>query len=257
MRTHLNKAKEETGKCPPCTGIKIKLKRITRGNIQAGKSDWSKENAGCAFYRVNGIVLEPKQAKGTMVSDRIVVGNPDDPEAKKKETWEVSEGGPARLVRLLKRAGAALTDDDEEWIADALDREVVAGPVTHSATGDFVNLGLYYRESDKDCPVIGLAEEKGAGGRKKRKPVEEEEEEEETEDEEDEEEDGGKKKPLGKKASKKDEEEEEDEDDDEDDEEDEEDEDEPAPKRGKAGKPKGKKKPADDEDEDEDDEDDD
>ena len=247
MRTYTKSAKEETGKAPACTGALLEITGVKRVYVKEGPSDWSQTYAGCAQYQFNFRIKAPKGAAGLGVTDRIMVGNPDDKEAKRKETWEVTEGGPARLVRLMRRAGIAMVEDDEEWMADAIGKTVVAPIVVK---GEYANVGLYYRESDKDCPEIALADAKG--GKAKKRVVEEPEDEEEEEtaeadDEVDEEEEEKPAKRSGKKPkpAPKDEDEEEDEDVDDD-----EDDDEPAPKAKKAGK---KPKPSDDDDEDEDD----
>lgn len=173
MRTHVKVAGEETGQAPACTGALLEIKSIKRAAVKKADSEY----VGCAQYVVQLQIKTPKGAAGMTVFDRIRVGTPDDVEAQKKATWEVSEGGPARLTRLLKRAGVAMADDDEEWTADAVGRTVVA-PITKR--GEYTNVGLYYRETDKDCPVIGLADGasgKAAGPRKTR-PVEADEPEE-------------------------------------------------------------------------------
>lgn len=173
MRTFTKAAGEETGQAPACTGALLEIKKISRGVVKKADS----ENVNCAQYTVQFQIRSPKAAAGMTVFDRIRVGTPDDLEAQKKATWEVSEGGPARLTRLLKRAGVAMADDDEEWTADAVGRTVVA-PITKR--GEYTNVGLYYRETDKDCPVIGLAD--GASGKpagpRKTRPVEADEPEE-------------------------------------------------------------------------------
>jgi len=148
----------------------MEIKAIKRAAVKKADSDF----VNCAQYVVQLQIKMPKSAAGMTVFDRIRVGTPEDPDAKKKATWEVSEGGPARLNRLLKRSGTTITDEDEEWIADAIGRTVVAPIVKR---GEYTNVGLYYRESDKDCPVIGLADgAKGPGGKRVARPVETEEE---------------------------------------------------------------------------------
>lgn len=203
MRTYAKESKEETGQAPACTGALLEIKSIKRAAVKKADSEF----VNCAQYVVQLQIKSPKAAAGMAVFDRIRVGTPEDRDAVKKSTWDVSEGGPARLRRLLTRSGTAITDDDEEWMADAVGRTVVA-PITKR--GEYTNVGLYYRETDKDCPVIGItgAPSKPAGPRKPA-PVEEEEEVEEVEtkdeiEEEEEEEAAVKpaKKPLaGKKPA--------------------------------------------------------
>lgn len=173
MRTHVKQAQEETGKAPACTGALLEIKSIKPGAVKKADSEF----VGCKQYTVQLQIKAPKGATGMTVFDRIRVGTPDDKDAVKKATWEVSEGGPARLRRLLTRSGTAITEDDEEWCADAAGRTVVA-PITHR--GEFVNVGLYYRETDKDCPVIGLAEGGKAAGPRRPRPTETDDEEDET-----------------------------------------------------------------------------
>lgn len=231
MRTFAKESKEETGKAPDCTGALLEIKSIKRAAVKKADSEF----VNCAQYVVQLQIKQPKSAAGMTVFDRIRVGTPDDPEARKKETWSVSEGGPARLRRLLTRSGTAITDDDEEWTADATGKTVVA-PITNR--GEYTNVGLYYRETDKDCPVIGLAGKAAVAA--KRRPVEPEEPEEEEEVEEEEEDENEKpKKKSAKKGPPSDPVD--------DDDENEADDDEPAPK--KTAK-KAKPAPADDDDDD-------
>lgn len=154
MKTHASEAKEETGKPPDCTGAKLEITKAERLNVKKQDSEFF----GCAQYVITHKILEPTSCAGLRVTDRIRVGTPEDKEAQKKTTWQVSEGGPARWRRLLARAGSPVVGDDEEQLNDLIGRTVIA-PIQNS--GDFTNVKLYYRESDKDCPVIGLADAKG------------------------------------------------------------------------------------------------
>src|SRR5215468_5929311 len=61
-------------------------------------------------------IVLPKKNAGARVMDWFQVGTEDDPKAKQKETWQQSPGAK-KLKRLLKKAGVANLDgDDEEWM---------------------------------------------------------------------------------------------------------------------------------------------
>jgi len=245
----------------PLTGALVKIIGIERTKTR---------EKGLRMYVEEVEIKQPKQYKGIRIKDWIVVGSEDDPLAKRPETWRRSEGGPGRLKRLITRAGAPLSDDDEEWMEAVEEREYVT-PVHIRMDDDGeprARLGLAFRPSDEDCPEIGEADEddkpsKGKAKGKKgataagkklrdRKKGDDDEDEDEKDDEdedekpkkgkkgkdEDDEDDEDEKKSSksSKKSSKKDD------DDDDDDDEDE------KPKSSKA-KSKSKKK---DEDDDED-----
>lgn len=251
MKTHIGDAPDQRGSLVACTGAKWKIigLEVTKSKAKDGK-------VAKKMYVLEVEGVEPKEIKGAHVRDWIVVGTEDDPKAKEKATWQRSEAGPGRIARLFTKAGVDAPADDEEWDGVLSDCEIIA-PLTASEDdeGQVRNrLGLFFAESDDDCPEIGVAEEGGGKGKKKgkgaaaankkaRKGKGAEDDEDEDEDEEDEE-DEPKSKKKGKKSSKKDD------DEDEEEEEEEEDEDE-KPKKGKKGKKSSKKK---DEDEDEDEE---
>jgi hypothetical protein len=153
MKTYAESAKEETGQAPACTGALLEVVKMSRQAVKKEDSEYR----GCAQYVIQFRLVKPEAAKGMNVWDRIRIGIPSDKDAQLESTWAVTEGGPARIHRFLSRTGTPISRDDERWMADAVGRTVVAPIVVR---GDFTNVGLYYRESDKDCPVIGLA---GAG----------------------------------------------------------------------------------------------
>lgn len=256
MRTWLGKTKEAMGVLP-AMGVKAIIEEIEKGVTG--------ENAatpGALMYTVTLRVIEPDRFKGASLRDWFPIGTKDDRGAKREETWRRSEGGPGKLVRMLKRAGIAIVDDDEEWMEAAEGQEVclVVLKQRDNRDGEWRNrVGLYFRESDDD--FIGIGEEteaaedgarRTATGRpakaeprgvvsaraKAKATVEDDDEEEEAPPS-----------PRKVKAKKPEEEEEE-----EAAEEEEESEEEEAPKARKvAAKVKAKKKPVDD-DEDEDEE---
>lgn len=152
MKTNLKKTAEETGSLPAMTGAVLEIMGIER---KATKATAQTPNA--LMYQVALKVIEPKTYKGSRVFDWIVVGTEDDPGGKKPETWQDTRGSK-RITRLLKRSGTPLAEDDEEWMAAAVGNQVVAPiTVTEGQRGAMNNVGLYYRQTDDDCPVIGLA----------------------------------------------------------------------------------------------------
>lgn len=249
-KSYLDEAEEQRGAIPACTGARLRIKEVEKTKTK---------EKGLRMYVPSFVVVEPKQLKGMELRDWLVVGTEADPLAKRPETWKRSEGGPGRLKRLLARSGTPLSEDDEEWMEAAVDNEVIAPIIDNGpdADGPRNKVGLFFRESDEDCPVIGIDEDegkKGKGSGKKQKGAaaaakrlrsrgdDDEDEDEDEEDtgskgkgkqadkpKDDDDEDDEPKAKKGKKASKSD--------DDEDDDE--------KPAKGK------KKKPADDDDDDE------
>lgn len=168
-KSFFDNTEEQRGSLPAMTGALLKIKGIERS-----KTGENAKTPGCRMYVLELEVVEPAEFAGTTVRDWITVGTAEDPLAKRPETWARSEGGPGRLKRLLTRSGTPLSDDDEEWMEAAEDREVVA-PISARAGDDGQmrnRVGMFFRASDEDCPDIGLAEE-GAGtakGATKNKP---------------------------------------------------------------------------------------
>jgi hypothetical protein len=236
-KTHIGKTKPQQGSVPALTGAKLEI-----AGVEIGKTGPNAKTPGLKRYTIDFIIRLPKQFKGSHVRSYPTVGTEDDPRAKKEETWDRTEGGPGQLARLFDKAGVDRPDDDEEWDGVLTGATVVA-PITCRAMddGSMMNgVGLFFNESDDDCPEIGVAEEgKGRGrgaaaaAKKARGRKAEEEEEEETEEED---EDETPKK--GKKKADKEEEEEETE------------EEEDTPKRGRPKGSKNKKKDEDEEEED-------
>jgi hypothetical protein len=257
-RSFLGKTKEAVGVLPPM-GVKCVIEEIEKGETG--------ENAatpGCLMYTATLRVTEPDRFKGASLRDWFTIGTAQDKRAKREETWRRSEGGPGRLVRMLKRAGVAISDDDEEWMEAAEGAEVCITVLKRTDNnGELRNrVGLYFREEDDD--FVGVGEEleaadngarsggarsaRGAGAARgaaaspragKAKPADD--------DDEDEAPVSARGKVKAKRPAP--------DDDDEDDKDEEPDEDEETPKARKAAaKVKGaaKKRPADDDDDDED-----
>jgi len=254
----LGKTKEAVG-VMPAMGMKVVIDEIERGETGENAA-----NPGALMYTATFRVIEPEQFKGATLREWFTIGTREDRRGKREETWRRSEGGPGRLVRMLKRAGVAITDDDEEWM-EASEGAEVCLTVTKTRdrdTGEFRNrVGMYFREEDADFVGVGEtteADEDGGrrpGSARKAKPAAKSasanprakakaaEDDEEDEDE-----------PPKKKAKAKKPEPEEDDDDEEkgdDDDEDEEERPNPRAKKQKAAK-KARREEEDDEDDDED-----
>jgi hypothetical protein len=265
-RTFLSKTKEAVG-IMPAMGVKCVVEEIEKGETG--------ENAatpGALMYTAMLRIVEPARFKGAMLRDWFTIGTRDDKKAKRDETWQRSEGGAGRLARLFKRAGVAISDDDEEWM-EAIEGAEVCATVTKQrdrSTGEWRNrIGLYFREEDDD--FIGIGEEleaedesprrggrpvRGSQGNGKTGPVsargrmkaKAEDEDEETDEEEE--------KPASKKVKTKKPEPEEDEDEETEESEEDEDEEPPATRKKAAAKIKAKaKRRATEEDEEDEDED--
>jgi hypothetical protein len=252
-RSFLGKTKEAVG-VMPAMGMKVAVEEIER--TETGENS---ATPGALMYVGTLRVLEPEQFKGATLRDWFLIGTKDDKRAKREETWRRSEGGPGRLVRMLKRAGVATSDDDEEWMEGAQGAEVCITVLKQRdrETGEWRNrVGLYFREEDEDFVGVGETLEADEDGPRRGRgaprtaakaagkgPVSARGRAKAEEDEDEEEE-----KPKASKAKKPAP--------DDDDEEDEGDEDEEAPPRARAAakvKSSGKaKRPSDDDDDDED-----
>lgn len=187
-KTFVNKAKEQQGHIPKSV---CKMKLVA---FEIGKTPETWQTPKVKMYTLNWQVVKPAEIAGMRARESVVVGTEDDPRAKAEETWNVSTGGPARIMRLLNRSGADYGDDDEEW-ADQLGvgtknaiELVIPVNVKETDRGTFNNLGLYFRETDDDCPPIGIVE--GDGGKKGRpapkgrpKPADDEDEADEVDEE--------------------------------------------------------------------------
>lgn len=226
-KSFFENTEEQRGSLPALTGALMEVVGIERG-----KTGERAKTPGLRRYTIELKVVEPKEYAGSIVRDYITVGTPEDPLAKRPETWSRSEAGPGRLKRFLTRTGTPLSDDDEEWMEAAEGRQTIA-PVSARPSDDgkiFNSPGLYYRPSDEDAPELGEADgsaapkkakgaaaaakkaRAGKGGKetegeeeddppKKAKKAKDEEEEEEEEE-----------KPKKKKPAKKDDDDEEEED---------------------------------------------
>lgn len=70
-------------------------------------------------------VTAPDSSAGTVLRDWYVVGTPDDPEAKKQETWENSIGGE-RLKRLARTCRVAMVADVDKVLASLVGQKLIA-----------------------------------------------------------------------------------------------------------------------------------
>lgn len=256
MRTYLGKTKEAVG-VMPAMGMKVVIDEIERGETGENAA-----NPGALMYTATFRVVEPERFKGATIREWFTIGTHEDRRGKRDETWRRSEGGPGRLVRLLKRAGVAITDDDEEWMEAAEGAEVCL-TVTKTRdrdTGEWRNrVGMYFREEDADFVGVGEtteADEDGGrrpGSARKAKagkavatnPRAKAKAREEEDDEEDEDETPQPRKKLKAKEPEPEEDDDEEKDEDEDEE----------PPQPRAKKKKLRAKPKDEEDEEDEDED--
>src|SRR5215510_14036210 len=159
----------------PAMGMKVQIEEIERGETGENAT-----NPGALMYTAIFRVLEPEQFKGATLREWFTIGTKDDRRGKREETWHRSEGGPGRLVRMLKRAGVAITDDDEEWMEAAEGSEVCL-TVTKQRdrdTGEWRNrVGMYFREEDHDFVGVGElteadeSEQRRPGSARKVRPV--------------------------------------------------------------------------------------
>ena len=258
-RSFLGKTKEAVG-VMPAMGMKVQIEEIERGETGENAT-----NPGALMYTAIFRVIEPEQFKGATLREWFTIGTKDDRRGKREETWHRSEGGPGRLVRMLKRAGVAITDDDEEWMEAAEGSEVCL-TVTKQRdrdTGEWRNrVGMYFREEDHDFVGVGElteadeSEQRRPGSARKVRPVAKaaanpraKAKQAEEDEEEDEEQTTVDRRLAKKKVKAKTPEPEEDEDEAEEEEEEEE---EPPPTARKKGKVKAKRRDDEDEDEDED-----
>lgn len=167
-RSFFGKTREAQG-VMPAMGVKAEIEEIERS--ETGENS---QTPGCLMYVVSLRVVEPPEYRGFTVRDWLTIGTKDDKRAKRAETWERSEAGPGRLLRLLKRAGVPEADDDEEWMSAAENQEVCLHVVKRKDENgeDRNRVGLYFRESDPDFIGIGeeLEDTRGSGGRRKAKP---------------------------------------------------------------------------------------
>jgi hypothetical protein len=152
-KTFLGKTKEAVGTLP-AMGMKAVIEEIEKGETG--------ENAatpGALMYSAVLRVTEPERFKGATLRDWFPIGTKDDKKAKREETWKRSEGGPGRLVRMLRRAGVAITDDDDEWMEASEGAEVcITVTKRRDENGELRNrVGLYFREEDSD--FVGIGEE--------------------------------------------------------------------------------------------------
>jgi hypothetical protein len=150
-RSWFSETEEYTGPVPS-GGYKLQIEEIERGV--------NGENAqvpGAKRYMAVLRVTEPKKYAGTIVRDYFTIGTEDDPKARDQETWRTSAGAK-KLVRLLKRAGIAARDgDDEEWQDAAQGQEVCAHVMRETddrGTRNSVN-GAYFRETDDEFVGVG------------------------------------------------------------------------------------------------------
>src|SRR5262245_8962233 len=121
-------------------------------SIEKGKTGPNSQVPGLMRYEVRLRITEPKKYGGSAVMDWFTIGTEDDPRAREPETWRNGGLGVKKLARLLKRAGVAAKDgDDEEWMDAAAGQEVCAHIRRETdETGQYRNRvnGDYFKESD-------------------------------------------------------------------------------------------------------------
>lgn len=149
---------EQQGSIPALTGALVEIT-----NVERKKTGPNSQTPGCRMYQFDFKVVKPEDFSGMFLTDWIVIGREGDLTGESEDTWKQGrEKGPGKLTRLLNRAGVALVEDDEDWMETAVGNQVVtpisARPDKEDASIIRNRPGKYFRESDDDCPVIGLAE---------------------------------------------------------------------------------------------------
>jgi hypothetical protein len=166
MKTFLSKAKEAQD-VMPAMGVKVEIEEIERSET----SDRS-QTPGCLQYEARLRVVEPPEYAGMQLRDWFMVGTREDKRARKPETWERAMGGVGRLMRMMKRSGVPITDDDEEWMEAAVG-QVVCVHIGKRADENGVErnrIQHYFRESDPDFVGVGEKLEAASGGRRGPRP---------------------------------------------------------------------------------------
>ena len=147
----------------PAGGYKCVIEEIERG-----VTGEQAQTPGAKRYAARLRVVEPKKHQGSVIIDWFTIGTEDDPKARDQATWNQSLGAK-RLFRLLKRAGVAAKDgDDEEWMDAAQGQEVCCHiRRERDENGQFRNRinGDYFKESDEDFVGVGELLEASGDGR--------------------------------------------------------------------------------------------
>ena len=139
----------------PAQGVKAVITEV-----EEGATGENAATPGCLMYTVHLRVLEPDSVNGYELRDWFVIGTADDKKAKRDETWQRSEAGPGKLLRLMKRAGVTPTDDAEEWMDALVDQEIclhMTKAPNRGGEGFQNRVGLYFRENDEQ--FVGIGEE--------------------------------------------------------------------------------------------------
>jgi hypothetical protein len=154
----------------PAMGARLEIDELERR--ETGENS---QTPGCLAYQGRFRVLEPPEYKGRTISEWFTIGTKEDKRAKKDETWNRPEQGPGRLLKLLRVAGVANSDDDEEWMEAAAGQPFLATVTVEvdRRNGSKQNrIGMYYEEGDSAFVGVGeeleaLANGRGARGKPK------------------------------------------------------------------------------------------
>lgn len=148
----------------PAMGARLEIEELERR--ETGENS---QTPGCLAYSGRFRVLEPQEYKGRIVGEFFTIGTKEDKRAKQDATWNRPEQGPGRLLRLLRVAGVANSDDDEEWMEASVGQPFLATVTTETDRRDGSKrnrIGMYYEDGDKDFVGVGeLLENLGANGR--------------------------------------------------------------------------------------------
>jgi hypothetical protein len=116
-KLNLEGAKEYTGGALPLGNYIFTIKEFER----------TKNKNGHRMYVASLEVKEPKHLAGRTNRDWFTVGNDDDPLCKQDETTEdPSNIGAGRLKSLLVKSHTPITNEDEQWMEDAVGNDVGA-----------------------------------------------------------------------------------------------------------------------------------
>jgi hypothetical protein len=147
----------------PAMGAKLEIEEIERR--ETGENS---QTPGCLAYNGRFRVIEPPEYKGRFVGEFFTIGTKDDKRGKRDETWNRPEHGPGRLLKLLRVAGVANSDDDEEWMEAAVGCPLLAHVTTEidKRNGSKQNrIGMFFEEGDPDFVGVGEELEAAANGR--------------------------------------------------------------------------------------------
>lgn len=148
------KGGEAKGAMPPM-GARLEIEELDRR--ETGENS---QTPGCLAYNGRFRVVEPPEYKGRVVGEFFTIGTKEDKRGRKDETWNRPEQGPGRLLKLLRVAGVANSDDDEEWMEAAVGCPFLATVTTELDRRDGSKrnrIGMYYEEGDSS--FVGVGEE--------------------------------------------------------------------------------------------------